>query len=240
MSNLTAITGDACKLPLADKSVNLIITHPPYYKVDPFRYGGNPKLQINFGLKRKRYVKLMVKAIREMERVLVEDGSIWIGIGSADAVDYSILSRILEKTSLKLGGVIVHDYSTDYTTNYVQSDTITIWAQLVKSPDFFSATSEVRQYGKAVWKFPFNNMENPVDLELSKKYHVLDAVNQELPYRLIKMYSKAGDVVLDPFGGSGVIPVIAAMLSRKAISNDISTSQKEVLLERARLSGVSV
>ena len=38
----------------------------------------------------------------------------------------------------------------------------------------------------------------------------------------IKNYSKPGDLVLDPFGGSGVTPIEALMSNRKAISIDIN------------------
>ena len=41
------ITGDALKLDVPDKSVNLIITHPPYVGTEVLRYGGEADKQIN-------------------------------------------------------------------------------------------------------------------------------------------------------------------------------------------------
>src|SRR5437879_10643155 len=38
----------------------------------------------------------------------------------------------------------------------------------------------------------------------------------------IKRYSKKGDVVLDPFGGTGVTAIEAFLLGRKAIQNDLN------------------
>ncbi len=38
----------------------------------------------------------------------------------------------------------------------------------------------------------------------------------------LERYSRAGDVVLDPFGGSGVIPIEAFLLGRKAIHYDLN------------------
>jgi hypothetical protein len=39
---------------------------------------------------------------------------------------------------------------------------------------------------------------------------------------LIHLYSKQGDTVLDPFSGSGVVPLEALLAGRKAIANDLS------------------
>jgi methylase of polypeptide subunit release factors len=39
---------------------------------------------------------------------------------------------------------------------------------------------------------------------------------------LIELYSKPGDIVLDPFAGSGVIPLEAALAQRQAWANDLS------------------
>src|SRR6266853_4635293 len=38
----------------------------------------------------------------------------------------------------------------------------------------------------------------------------------------INRYSQAGDVVLDPFGGTGVTAIEAFLLGRKAIQNDLN------------------
>src|SRR5438552_2482187 len=39
---------------------------------------------------------------------------------------------------------------------------------------------------------------------------------------LINLYSKPGDIVLDPFSGSGVVPLEAALAGRRAWANDLS------------------
>jgi len=43
----------------------------------------------------------------------------------------------------------------------------------------------------------------------------------ELPYRLIQLYSFKGDVILDPFMGSGTTAIAALMSGRKYIGYDI-------------------
>lgn len=39
---------------------------------------------------------------------------------------------------------------------------------------------------------------------------------------LVARFSRAGDTVLDPFSGSGVVPLEAALLGRRALANDLS------------------
>ena len=44
----------------------------------------------------------------------------------------------------------------------------------------------------------------------------------ELPYRLLKLYSYPGDLVLDPFGGIGSTSLAARLAGRNSICVDIS------------------
>jgi SAM-dependent methyltransferase len=39
---------------------------------------------------------------------------------------------------------------------------------------------------------------------------------------LVSLYSDAGETVLDPFSGSGVVPLTAALMGRRALANDLS------------------
>ncbi|MBM3404115.1 MAG: site-specific DNA-methyltransferase [Bacteroidetes bacterium] len=55
---------------------------------------------------------------------------------------------------------------------------------------------------------------------------------EALPEWFIKLFTKPGDVVLDPFMGSGTTVVVAQRLSRKAIGIDILSEYHEITLQR--------
>lgn len=55
---------------------------------------------------------------------------------------------------------------------------------------------------------------------------------EELIYRLIKFYSYQGNVVLDPFGGTGTVAAVAAKTGRHFVHVDLSAKYCEVTRER--------
>lgn len=55
---------------------------------------------------------------------------------------------------------------------------------------------------------------------------------QEIPYRLIRLFSYVGDVVLDPFNGAGTTTLVAKKLDRHHIGIDISKRYCKVAEER--------
>lgn len=56
---------------------------------------------------------------------------------------------------------------------------------------------------------------------------------EELPHRLIKMYSFVGDTVLDPFIGSGTTAIVARRLKRNAVGYE--TNPDYIKLSKKRL-----
>jgi site-specific DNA-methyltransferase (adenine-specific) len=55
---------------------------------------------------------------------------------------------------------------------------------------------------------------------------------EELPHRLIQLYSFTGDVILDPFMGSGTTAVAALKAGRKYIGYEIEPDYVELANER--------
>jgi DNA modification methylase len=89
--------------------------------------------------------------------------------------------------------------------------------------DFF----KIKKHSCGSWALPATNKDDPVDICLKEKYGlaITDTMPKELVKRIIEMFSKKNDTVLDPFGGTGLVSVTANELDRNAISIDISKNQ---------------
>jgi DNA modification methylase len=73
---MSAIQADALRLPIADHSVDLIVTSPPYFGLRSYANGG-----IGEESTPAEYVDALIAATREMIRVLKPSGSIFINLG---------------------------------------------------------------------------------------------------------------------------------------------------------------
>jgi site-specific DNA-methyltransferase (adenine-specific) len=87
---------------------------------------------------------------------------------------------------------------------------------------------EFLEYTKSIWRFP---PERATQVGHPAPFPV------ELPYRLIQLYTFEGEVVLDPFAGSGSTCLAAAKSGRKYIGYDIS--REYCKLARRRVGSVN-
>jgi hypothetical protein len=78
--------------------------------------------------------------------------------------------------------------------------------------------SEWKQWFVGHWRFP----------GIIQKEHIA-MFPEELPYRLIRMFSFIGDTVLDPFLGSGTTLKVAKSLFRKSIGFEINKNYKHII-----------
>lgn len=83
---------------------------------------------------------------------------------------------------------------------------------------------EWRKYAQSVWELPESSPD--VDTEHPATFPL------ELPRRLIALYSFAGDLVIDPFVGTGTTAVAAKQSGRDYIGIDRSKSYVETARER--------
>ena len=75
------INGNALHIPLADKSVQMCVTSPPYWGLRDYGIEGQ------FGLEQtpEEYVMRMKMVFREVKRVLRDDGTLWLNLGDSYA-----------------------------------------------------------------------------------------------------------------------------------------------------------
>ena len=70
------------------------------------------------------------------------------------------------------------------------------------------------EWTKSVWN---------MNTESAKKVGHPAPFPEELPYRLIQLYSYQGDIILDPFMGSGTTAIAAFKSERKYIGYDTNS-----------------
>jgi len=231
---------------LNDKSVHLVVTSPPYWKIKDY---GN-KEQIGYNDSLNDYFIKLNRIWRECIRVLHSGCKLCVNIGDQflRAIKNKRVYQIVPLHSLLineilrdfrdevvyLGSINWNKVSTSNTSGgghimgsifyprngyfFINREYIAIFRKLGKDPrpdPEFKAKSyisieEWRELFKDNWNFPGINQEEH------------DAMfPEELPRRLIKMYSFCGDTILDPFLGSGTTSKIAVEMGRNSIGFEI-------------------
>ena len=239
MRTIQFLTEDACNLSIPNDSVDLIIASPPYLNL-PERYGGDFKKQINYDKDLKGMLKILIKSMKEMERVLKPSGSILVNIGHDSNMPYHFLPEVLKRTNLKMimSPFIQHLVREK---NFLEKERVwedwDFWFHFAKNPAMtYHNPFESKKYNTRVWDIPWNKeddlaLEHLISINIG---HVLDGYNPDIAERFIKIFSKPGHTFLDPFGGTGTGAVTAWLNDRNAITNDISSEQTAIAEERFR------
>lgn len=80
--SVTIIRGDARALPLAEASVDLVVTSPPYWSLRSYQDGGAHYAgQIGSEATPSEYIDALIDCTREWMRVLKPSGSIFVNLG---------------------------------------------------------------------------------------------------------------------------------------------------------------
>ena len=82
---------------------------------------------------------------------------------------------------------------------------------------------EFLEFTKSIWQFPTVS---------AKRIGHPAPFPEELPYRCIQLYSYKGDVILDPFAGSGSFALAALKSERKFLGIDINKDYVDLANER--------
>ncbi len=220
--------GSAYNLPIPDKSVDLIITHPPFWKTEGSYYGGDTKAQFSKGKNsdRKECWDNLVLATKEMVRVLKDDGSFIINIGQADyprfnTFEYEHILFCVQELNLILSSEI--DWRV--TRNIYSFDNLhhehQIFRQYTKNSQYFRNQFEIGNLNPASWDIPYIE-HNPNLLQLGNVGHGFPI---ELASRMVRCFAKQDAVVCDPFAGTGTVNIAAGLHGKSSIYLDCSSDQ---------------
>lgn len=228
---------------VADESVQLIITSPPYWQLKD--YGS--KKQIGFNDSYEDYINNLNLTWSECNRVLAPGCRLCINIGDqfARSVYYGRYKIIPIRTEIikfcetagldYMGAIIWQKVTTVNTTGgavimgsfpYPRNGIIKLDYEFIlifKKPGETPAPSkDVKEKSKMTaeeWNKYFYGHWNFNGVQ--QKGH-LAMFPEELPRRLIKMFSFVGDTVLDPFLGSGTTTLVARNLERNSVGYEIN------------------
>lgn len=210
---------------LPDNSVHMMVTSPPY----------NARKEYDEDLTLDEYLSLLQRVMAETERVLVTGGRACINLANLGRKPYIPLHAYVIEFMLELGfymrGEIIWDKG-------ASSSSSTAWGTWMSALNpvlrdvheyilIFSKSSLSRQKKDAensisreeflentrsVWSFP---------AESARRIGHPAPFPEELPHRLIQLYTFKGDVVLDPFCGSGTTCLAARRAGRSFIGYDV-------------------
>ncbi len=241
---------------LKDNSIQLIITSPPYGKIKD--YGSEE--QIGYYDSFEEYFQRLKQVWSECYRVLEPTCRMIINIGdqylrTSKFGRYHILSIsskiVTDCLSIGfdfLGDIIWQKISTTNTTGgcslmgsiyYPRNGLLTFDYEHIlifkkhagkgrkidlKIKELSKISlNEWKKWYVGHWRFP----------GMIQKEHIA-MFPEELPYRIIRMFSFIGDKVLDPFVGSGTTLKVAKSLFRKGIGYELNEDFKETIRNKIR------
>ena len=250
------IIGDSRNMEeVSSDSVHLIITSPPYWQLKDYGVRG----QIGFNDKYEDYINNLNLVWKECYRVLHNGCRLCINIGDqfSRSVYYGRYKVIPIRTEIikfcetigfdYMGAIIWQKVTTCHTTGgatvmgsfpYPRSgilkldyEFILIFKKLGRSPRVSKPAKEASRLSREEWTEYFAGHWNFAGEKQDKH---LAPFPEELPKRLIKMFSFVGDVVLDPFLGSGTTSVVALKLRRNSIGYEINKDYHSIIKNRVQ------
>jgi len=225
---------------LPDNSVHLMVTSPPY----------NVGKQYDENLSLNEYRAFLKLVWSEVKRVIVPGGRVCINIANLGRKPYIPLHTYIVEDMLDLGFLMRGEVIWNKASSGSPSTAWGSWLSaknptlrdiheyiLVFSKGLFSrentngkkstiSKEEFLEFTKSIWTF---------SAESARKVGHPAPFPVELPLRAIKLYTFEGDVVLDPFMGSGQTAIAALKASRHYVGYDIS--KEYVTLAQKRIKG---
>jgi site-specific DNA-methyltransferase (adenine-specific) len=212
---------------IPDSSVHLMVTSPPY----------NVGKDYDEDLSLEEYLAFLRRVWAETWRVLVPGGRACINVANLGRKPYIPLHAFIARDMIGLGFLMrgeiiwdkaasasnstawgswqsasnptlrdVHEYILVFSKGDFRRDQFPGRENTIKKEQFL-------EYTRSVWQFP---------TESARKIGHPAPFPVELPYRLIQLYTYSGEVVLDPFLGSGQTGIAALTSGRRYVGYELN------------------
>ncbi|NMB15721.1 MAG: site-specific DNA-methyltransferase [Firmicutes bacterium] len=221
---------------LPDNSIHLMVTSPPY----------NVGKDYDEDLSLDEYRELLRAVFAETYRVLTPGGRVCINVANLGRRPYIPLHSYVIQDMLDLGYLMRGEILWDKAASAGVSTAWGSWMSasnptlrdvheyiLVFCKEAFGRKRESREstitreefldFTKSIWSFP---------TESARRVDHPSPFPVELPYRCIQLYTFAGDVVLDPFCGSGTTCIAALSTQRHYVAYDIKQEYVDIAHKR--------
>lgn len=254
MTEHKIIFGDSRSLnQIKDKSVQLIITSPPYWQLKDYGI----KEQIGFNDSYEEYINNLNLVWKECNRVLSDGCRLCINIGDqfARSVYYgrykvipirTEIIRCCESLGMDYMGAIIWQKTTTMNTSgggaimgsypyprngilKMDYEFILLFKKLGNAPKPTREQKNSSIMTKEEWKQYFSSHWN---FNGVKQMEHIAMFPEELPKRLIKMFSFVGETVFDPFLGSGTTSLSAKNLGRNSIGYEINKDYQSIISKK--------
>ena len=222
-----------------DNSIHLMITSPPY----------NVGKEYDDDLTLDEYLELLTAVFGESYKKLVTGGRACINIANIGRKPYIPLHAMIIEIMLDLGflmrGEIIWDKSASAGGSCAWGSWMSASNPVLRDYHEYILIFSKESYSKNKAQEKKDTIEHDDFIQWTKSIWTFPAVNAkkighpapfpiELPHRLINLYSYEGDVVLDPFIGSGTTAIAAIKNNRYYIGYDIK--REYIDLAESRLS----
>lgn len=230
---LNTIIASSCEnmKDIPNNSLHLMLTSPPY----------NVSKEYDNDLSLNEYLNLLKNCFTETYRVLVDGGRACINIANIGRKPYIPLSDYVSKIMIEIGfnmrGEIIWNKSAGAGISTAwgsfQSASNPILRDVHEYILIFSKGNYKRERDKEEKELRKDNITKEEFIEWTKSVWTMNTESakrighpapfpEELPNRLIKLFSFTNDIVIDPFMGSGTTAIAAIKNNRNFVGYEIN------------------
>ena len=247
---------------LADGAIDLAVTSPPYWHIKDY----GEATQIGYGQSLHEYLRDLYVVWKECHRVIRDGGRLCVNVGDqfaratvygryrviplhaevirqCETVGFDFLGSIIwqKKTTVNTTGGAPIMGSFPYPPNGIVEldyEHILLFKKPGPPKKVSEETRAASRLSKEEWKALFSGHWSFGGARKTGGHEA--PFPEELPRRLTRMFSFAGDTVLDPFAGTGTTLKVGLELGRNVVGYEISAQFAELAASRIRDGGYGV